>query len=236
VAVRHLFPLSPGGPNIVRELNFSLPVDWYDQVVNNGPLPVVAFVHGGGQYGSEFMSTTFRIDEWWQGVFAGTPIKAIAFAPQGIGINGLTGEWNAGNIGTTVRLFGVDDLSYFFDELDRLEQFLLDAYANDIQPVTGGLNMTQVFDRSRLMLVGFSNGGQLAYRLVTVAPRPGGRSARSRCSARRSGAGIERSTVSRQPRCLRTPTGLRQSSRRCSTSTEPPTCPSGPSRTECRST
>jgi poly(3-hydroxybutyrate) depolymerase len=138
----------------------------------NGPIPVVAFLHGGNGSAVDFMSTTFAINDWFEGFGAAlNPLpKFIAFAPQGVGIDGQTGgDWNSGYLGRSLRLIGLEDVDFFFDALDQFEQFLIRGYATDIQPVTGGGTITQVFDRSRLMLVGFSNGGQMAYRLAIEA-------------------------------------------------------------------
>jgi len=158
---------------VTRGYIISYPIDWYQQIIDNGPLPVVAFLHAGGGTASSTMIDTFKIDTWWTGI--GPPasprplVKAIAFAPQGLGMEGIGGSWNAGNVQETNKLIGVTDVQFFFDALDQLEAILIAGYANEIQPVTSGLDITVVFDRARLMLVGFSNGGQLAYRLAVEA-------------------------------------------------------------------
>ncbi|MBA2321585.1 MAG: hypothetical protein H0V89_10555 [Deltaproteobacteria bacterium] len=172
MALQYAFPISSSQPDIVRNFFTSFPLDWYDQVLNLGSLPVVAFLHGGDQSADDFMFGVGRIQEWWEGAFQGTQVKACAYAPQGASLNGK-GAWNAGIMGTIARLSGVDDVSFFFDGLNRFEQYLLDWYANVIQPVTSGGAITAVFDRNRLMLVGFSEGGQMAYRLAAVAAANG---------------------------------------------------------------
>ena len=173
MAFRHAFP--DRGQVLTREPYLSWPIDWYDQVTNNGPLPVVAFLHGGGEFAADFLFNTFRIVEWWEGVFptaAPVNIKAFAIALQGVGTNTPGGDWNGGNLGQVPRILAVDDVFYFFSELNRLEQILIADYNANHLPA-GNPPITAVFDRARLMLVSFSQGGQLAYRLVTVAAANG---------------------------------------------------------------
>ena len=169
------YPISSLGLDLGRGYAISMPVDWYQQILDNGPLPVIGFLHGGNGSAVDFLTTTMLINSWWEGFgVTANAAKAIAFAPQGVGIDGQAGgDWNAGNLGRSNRLIGVDDVAFFFGALDQLEQYLLSGYVNDVQPVTGGGEITQIYDRSRLMLVGFSNGGQMVYRLVVEAASRG---------------------------------------------------------------
>lgn len=213
MAFQYQFQMSTLGKDVARGYSVSFPIDWYDEVVLNGPIPVVAFLHGGNGSAVDFMGTTFKIVEWFQGFAAAlNPLpKFIAFAPQGVGIDGQSGgDWNAGNLGRSLRLIDLRDVDFFFDALDQFEQFLIRGYVNDIQPVTGGGSITQVFDRSRLMLVGFSNGGRWRTAWPSRPVRAHGLLPRSERSARPSAGGIARPIDSRY---RRTPIGHRRTLR-----------------------
>ena len=99
----------------------SFPLDWYTQVLANGPLPVVCFQHGGNNLATDFLFTLFEIERWWTGVFSPSPLKAIAIAIQGVSLSSEDGggTWNGGNTGSINRLaYGaVPRGSYGIDEV-----------------------------------------------------------------------------------------------------------------------
>lgn len=171
--IQYQFPVNDLPPvvEIARGFAMSFPIDWRQQVLDNGPLPVVIFLHGGNQQPVAFMADTFRIKKWWDGSWAGAspvPLKAIALGPQGVTLDSdLGGDWNAGNMGAINRMDPVDDVAFIVDMLERAELRLVTAYnkepPNADAPV---LEMGDFFDGENLFIVGFSEGGQMAYRLA----------------------------------------------------------------------
>ncbi len=171
MAFPYVLPVN-GTADSARSILASFPVDWYDQVRTNGPLPVILFIHGGDQNAFDFMFTTFKITSWWKTTFA-FPAKAIAIDSQGVSLDSNGGDWNAGNMGTVNRLPGAQDSAFAWDAMNRVERWLIDWFRKEIRPVVGGADISQVFNRQKLLPVGFSQGGQFAYRLASEAPKEG---------------------------------------------------------------
>jgi hypothetical protein len=80
-----------------------------------------------------------------------------------------SGTWNEGHVGAFNELAGSDDEYAFFSALDLFEQKLID-YFNTYLRSPGGNPLTAVFDRTKLLPVGFAAGGAFTYRIAAVAP------------------------------------------------------------------
>jgi hypothetical protein len=169
------FPLnsSPGAPTISRDYILSFPIDWW-AAARVAPLPVLVFFHGGNGSADNMMKTQFRIDDWWTRSFGGVHLKAIAFALQGVSLSSQAGgAWDSAHLGTINLMAGSDDELAFFDALDRAEQQLKDYFNTYVQPAVGGALLNQVFNRNKLLPVGFSVGGAFTYRIAAVAASHG---------------------------------------------------------------
>ncbi len=184
--VQYQFKINPYAlsEEVARGFAMSFPVDWKEQIRDNGPLPVVVFFHGGNQAPVYFMDNSFRVpDKWWRGEWVKSggasaplrpePVKAIAIFLQGITLDSdLGGDWNAGNMGAINRFQPVDDESYALDAIERAEQYFVNEYNAAPPPVVDPekpvlyAELGDIFDRKRLSSMGFSEGGQMAYRMV----------------------------------------------------------------------
>lgn len=114
-------------------------------------LPLVVVLHGGGgDYGFARRMTEFSCKADEKGF--------VVVYPNGTGMFGshlLT--WNAGTCCGFARDKGVDDVGFL---VQLIEQICRDCRASG----GGGI------DRSRVYVVGFSNGGMLTYKLAAAAP------------------------------------------------------------------
>ena len=162
---------------IQRNFTVHFPADFVD-VVATGPMPVVMLLHGGGSIGAAFAENEFRLQklftkQWvvFDRTLSDIPNKCILVVPEGTSLDGIGNNWNSGHLSVTTRAADVDDVAYLFDVLERVEQLLLEWYNGEplaLPPI--GV----VLDRTRLMLVGFSNGGQMAFRFAWEIQTPTG--------------------------------------------------------------
>ena len=160
---------------IQRNFTVHFPADFVD-VVATGPMPVVMLLHGGGSIGAAFAENEFRLQklftkQWvvFDRTLSDIPNKCILVVPEGTSLDGIGNNWNSGHLSVTTRAADVDDVAYLFDVLERVEQLLLEWYNGEplaLPPI--GV----VLDRTRLMLVGFSNGGQMAFRFAREIQTP----------------------------------------------------------------
>ena len=108
------------------------------------PLPVVVALHGAFGSGREFeRESGFSLLADREGF--------LVVYPQGIGLGDLFRHWNAGHCCGKAKKINLDDVGFVLSAVDD---------AARCNPV----------DRSRLYLVGFSNGGMLAYRIAAEHP------------------------------------------------------------------
>src|SRR5579863_9535563 len=110
----------------------------------NTPLPVVVALHGAFSTAREFE----RESGFSQ---LADRERFIAVYPQGIGLGDLFRHWNSGHCCGKARKMNLDDVGFVL------------AAVNDVarrNPVVW----------ARLYLVGFSNGGMLAYRIAAEHP------------------------------------------------------------------
>jgi polyhydroxybutyrate depolymerase len=108
------------------------------------PLPVVVALHGAFSTARGFeRETGFSLLADREGF--------IVVYPQGIGLGDLFRHWNSGHCCGKARRNHVDDVGFVLATVDDV------ARRNPV-------------DRTRLYLVGFSNGGMLSYRIAAEHP------------------------------------------------------------------
>jgi polyhydroxybutyrate depolymerase len=104
----------------------------------DNPTPLLVVLHGGGSSGAAMADVTgFRAIADREGFVSVFP-NALGFA------HGMWRIWNAGNCSAPSCVFGVDDVGMVAAVIDLLEHRL-------------------AIDPARIYLVGYSNGGALAY-------------------------------------------------------------------------
>lgn len=110
------------------------------------PLPLLVVLHGGGSSGAGMEEVTgFSALADREGLYA--------VYPDGTGgPHGLGRAWNAGGCCGPPAWFGVDDVGFIDALVDALGRRL-------------------AIDPERLFVVGYSNGGMLAYRVATTGRR-----------------------------------------------------------------
>jgi polyhydroxybutyrate depolymerase len=108
------------------------------------PLPVVVALHGAFSTAHEFER------ESGFSVLADRERFLVVY-PQGIGLGDLFRHWNSGHCCGKARKINLDDVGFVLAAVDDV------ARRNPV-------------DRARLYLVGFSNGGMLAYRIAAEHP------------------------------------------------------------------
>jgi polyhydroxybutyrate depolymerase len=108
------------------------------------PLPVVVALHGAFSTAREFeRESGFSL--------LADRESFIVVYPQGIGLGDLFRHWNSGHCCGKARKRNIDDVGFVLATVDDV------ARRNPV-------------DRARLYLVGFSNGGMLAYRIAAEHP------------------------------------------------------------------
>jgi polyhydroxybutyrate depolymerase len=108
------------------------------------PLPVVVAIHGAFSTAREFeRESGFSL--------LADRESFIVVYPQGIGLGDLFRHWNSGHCCGKARKNNIDDVGFVLATVDDV------ARRNPV-------------DRARLYLVGFSNGGMLAYRIAAEHP------------------------------------------------------------------
>ncbi len=108
------------------------------------PQPLIIALHGSGSSGSQLARATGLTE------IAEAAGYMVAY-PNGTGLTIDARTWNSGGCCGYAQIHKVDDVAFILTLIDKL--------ASD------GLA-----DRSRVYLVGLSNGGMLAYRLAAEAP------------------------------------------------------------------
>ena len=108
------------------------------------PLPVVVALHGAFGTAREFeRESGFSL--------LADRERFLVVYPQGIGLGNLFRHWNSGHCCGKARKINLDDVGFVLAAVDDV------AKRNPV-------------DRARLYLVGFSNGGMLAYRIAAEHP------------------------------------------------------------------
>ena len=108
------------------------------------PIPIVVALHGAFSTARKFeRESGFSLRADREGF--------IVVYPQGIGLGNLFRHWNSGHCCGKARKNNIDDVGFVLATVDNL------AKRNPV-------------DRARLYLVGFSNGGMLAYRIAAEHP------------------------------------------------------------------
>jgi polyhydroxybutyrate depolymerase len=108
------------------------------------PLPVVVALHGAFSSARKFeRESGFSL--------LADRERFLVVYPQGIGLGDLFRHWNSGHCCGKARRMNLDDVGFVLAAVDDV------ARRNPV-------------DRSRLYLVGFSNGGMLAYRIAAEHP------------------------------------------------------------------
>lgn len=109
------------------------------------PLPVVVALHGAFSTAREFeRESGFSL--------LADRERFLVVYPQGIGLGDLFRHWNSGHCCGKARKMNLDDVGFVLAAVDDV------ARRNPV-------------DRTRLYLVGFSNGGMLAYRIAAEHPQ-----------------------------------------------------------------
>ncbi|MFS4418481.1 alpha/beta hydrolase family esterase [Maribacter sp. 2307ULW6-5] len=106
--------------------------------------PLLFMMHGGGRLGYEGVAAQSQMSQ------LSDREKFILVYPEGVETLGFR-TWNAGNCCPGATLLNTDDVGFIMDLLDTLEQ-------------------TLGVDGKRVYAAGFSNGGQMAYRLANEHP------------------------------------------------------------------
>src|ERR1700761_863930 len=108
------------------------------------PLPVVVALHGAFSTAREFeRESSFSA--------LADRERFIVVYPQGIGLGDWFRHWNSGHCCGKARKKNIDDVGFVLATVDDV------ARRNPV-------------DRARIYLVGFSNGGMLAYRIAAEHP------------------------------------------------------------------
>jgi poly(3-hydroxybutyrate) depolymerase len=147
----------------VRAYAYDFPVDWVDHA---GALPVLVALHGGGDSAEEMIGPRY-LDS--QGIFTGIHSpglhpKLVILAPQGLSSDGLvTGSWNSGQ-SNKVSVLAPDDSAFLAACIEDLDARLKLTYTLR----TGLAAPPSMF--SKVWIVGFSNGGQMAARFAAESP------------------------------------------------------------------
>jgi polyhydroxybutyrate depolymerase len=108
------------------------------------PLPVVVALHGA-------FSTARKFERESGFSLLADRERFLVVYPQGIGLGDLFRHWNSGHCCGKARKMNLDDVGFVLASVDDV------ARRNPV-------------DRARLYLVGFSNGGMLAYRIAAEHP------------------------------------------------------------------
>lgn len=157
-----------------RTFSIWVPVDWWDELATNGSLAVVLMFHGGNTVGANWAESMpvsrFFGKEWrtLDGTPTAVPRKCVVIVPEGVSIDGSGGDWNSGHVGVSTRASDVDDVAYVFEVLRQVEILLSEWYAAEYEARSGVALPGSVLDKARLLLVGFSNGGQMAFRVLNA--------------------------------------------------------------------
>ena len=142
-------PLSPGTHKVLIDQRVSGVRRSYYVHVPAGhdgttPLPVVVALHGA-------FSTARKFERESGFSLLADRERFIVMYPQGIGLGDLFRHWNSGHCCGKARKKNLDDVGFVLATVDDV------AKRNPV-------------DRARLYLVGFSNGGMLAYRIAAEHP------------------------------------------------------------------
>ena len=94
--------------------------------------------------------------------------KFIALFPVGLGrTDQLVGGWKSGHLGQkTVGMMDIDDVSFVFASIERIESFLANHYFEILKEWPGPI----VDETRRYAVGGPGTGGQLCYRLAAERP------------------------------------------------------------------
>jgi polyhydroxybutyrate depolymerase len=142
-------PLQPGTHKVLVDQRVSgVRRSYYVHVPEGSdgtaPLPVVIALHGAFSTAREFeRESGFSL--------LGDREKFLVVYPQGIGLGNLFRHWNSGHCCGKARKLNLDDVGFVLATVDDV------ARRNAV-------------DRARLYVVGFSNGGMLAYRIAAEHP------------------------------------------------------------------
>jgi polyhydroxybutyrate depolymerase len=143
-------PLRPGTHKVLVDQRVSGVRRSYYVHVPSGhdgtaPLPVVVALHGAFSTAREFEreSGFSRLAD---------RERFLVVYPQGIGLGDLFRHWNSGHCCGKAKRMKIDDVGFVLATVDDV------ARRNPV-------------DRTRLYLVGFSNGGMLAYRIAAEHPQ-----------------------------------------------------------------
>jgi len=144
-----LQPLRPGTHKVLVDQRVSgVRRSYYVHVpagdAGTTPLPVVVALHGAFSTAREFeRESGFSL--------LADRERFLVVYPQGIGLGDLFRHWNSGHCCGKARKINIDDVGFALGAVDDVERR---------NPV----------DRARLYVMGFSNGGMLAYRIAGEHP------------------------------------------------------------------
>jgi poly(3-hydroxybutyrate) depolymerase len=132
--------------------------DWMIRLAAN-ELTLVVGLHGGAQAAEEFYDGT-EMDALLSGLLTGTPEHVVALFPRGLctGPDG-THAWKNGHMGEVANLHPYDDVLFVKEAIVEVDRILTEEYTR----LSGGVAPPSPFFY-RMLLVGFSNGGQFALR------------------------------------------------------------------------
>lgn len=161
------FPRSGGSTVLyIRDSAFRVPVDWWQIVLDGGLLPIVVGFHGGNGAAEPFLAF---LDP--AAAFEGrrTPtmkkLKFCVICPEGIAASGTA--WNSWPVGGDARLVRVDDGDFLVSLIQEVDSMLIDSFVE----ITGSAPPKgAVLDVTSIYLMGFSNGGQAAFRFSVLLP------------------------------------------------------------------
>lgn len=172
-----LYTFQHGGS--LRTFGFVVPPDWFDHL----PLPLFVLLHGENHGGTpqrkgavEAFIEISRVHELLRNDQSLDPVvsnlqpserpKFVALFPAGMGRHdALTGGWKSGHMADESDLLDVDDVAFVLACIDRLDSMLRAELFR-----INGVRAVTVFDGTKRYAAGFSQGGQLCYKLAAELP------------------------------------------------------------------
>ncbi|MDA1003964.1 MAG: hypothetical protein O3B31_11570 [Chloroflexi bacterium] len=149
-----------------RHYGLWFPVDlWTDW----GEIPALLVFHGGGGNVGAFMATT-QISSLMAGAMhGGVPQRFVAVFPAGISFQQeIGGGWRGGHMGRSMPA-SLNDVDFAIRCLERANEML----ARKVEEVTGTRPAGTFYANAPRFAVGFSAGGQMAYRVAAEGGQHG---------------------------------------------------------------